>query len=255
MTTIKTLLKDNFDTEVIIQGARAQNSNEDIASLIFQNYDNDTSNIYKIAEIAMRDNYGNSNPNGIGNLYFRTNADGGCNVTDRMVILHNGFVGINNNSPQELLHILGNASISSNIFTSNIYASNIIYKNEPSFYPITDTQITNTLYTKTFSWIYNASESNIRKIKNIGIRSYLHTTYNNSSNNSNNSNINYTLRIYDSSNNITLGSQTLSNIIPTVNYITLSNLSSNNTILELHAKKGEYGSYVNIDGLIVRYNL
>lgn len=248
MTTIKTLLKDNFDTEVVIQGARAQNSNEDVASVVFQNYDNDTSNIYKMAEIAMRDNYGSSNPNGIGNLYFRTNADGGCNVTDRMVILHNGFVGINNRTPQELLHVTGNASISSNIFTSNIFASNIIYRNEPTFYPITDTQVTSTLYTKTFSWIYNASEANVRIIKDIGIRSYLYTTCNIT-----NSNYNYALRIYDSARNTTLGLQTLSNTTPVVNYITLSNLSSNNTILELHTKKSNYGSYVNIDGIIVRY--
>lgn len=252
MTTFKTLLTDNFDTEVRIQGARSQNSNEDIASVVFLNFDNDNSNCYRMAEIAMRDNYGAPFQNGYGNLVFKTNGDGSntSNLSDRMVILMNGNIGINIGQPSEKFNVDGNAAVTSNIYSSNIFASNIIYKNEPTFYPLGNTQVTQSVYSKTFSWIYNnSSERNIRQIKDVGVRSYIYTP------SKSNISYSYSMRIYDSTTNKVLGSSTLSNTTPAINYISLgSNLGSNDTILELHTKKESNDSYyVNIDGVIVRY--
>lgn len=253
MTTIRTTLTDNFDTEVKIQGARSQNSNDDIASVVFLNYDNDNSNYYRMAEIAMRDNYGAPSQNGYGNLIFKTNGNGTTtsNLTDRMVINMNGNIGVNVTQPNEKLTVNGNACISSNIYSSNVFASNIVYKNEPTFYPLGNTQVTQTTYTKTFSWIYNnSSESNIRQIKDIGVRSYIYNPPTNS-----NLSLSYNLRIFDSITNKTLSNKTFSNISPVLNFLNIgSNLEKNDTILELHTRVNNNSNvYVNIDGLIVRY--
>ena len=85
---IRTLQKNNAKAEYTIVGARAQSSNEDIAVIVLANYDDDTKLTYKMAEIAIRDQYGTSNENGIGNMMFRTGQ------TDRLTILHNGYIGI-----------------------------------------------------------------------------------------------------------------------------------------------------------------
>ena len=126
MSTFKTVNKDNTEVEIIIAGARAQSSNYDISSAAFANYDNDTSNTYRLAEIAVRDAFGNTSSNGFGNLFFRTNGTGvlGSNITDRMVIMWNGNIGVSNMNPQYNLDIEGVMRVSSNI----LLGSNTIHK-------------------------------------------------------------------------------------------------------------------------------
>lgn len=246
MTTIRTVLKDNFDTELQIQGARSQNSNDDIASVAFLNFDNDTSNIFRMAEIVMRDYYGNYTSNGYGNMIFKTSSSNG-NIQDRMMLTSFGNLGVNYPYPDARLCIGGDAKIN-NIYTSNIFASNIVYKNEPTFYPVTNNQITYNVFTKMFSWVYNGSESNIRTIKDVGVRSSLRSFDSRIT-----SNLNYTLRVYDTLNNKTIGSMLFSNINPEVCYIPLSNIAKVDNVFEIHAKKGASGDYINVDGVIIRY--
>lgn len=121
MSTFKTLNKDNTEVEIVIAGARAQSSNYDISSATFANYDNDTSNTYRLAEIAVKDAFGNASSNGFGNLFFRTNGTGvlGSNISDRMVILWNGNIGISNMNPQYKLDVEGVMRVSSNILVGS----------------------------------------------------------------------------------------------------------------------------------------
>lgn len=58
------------------------------------NYDNDTSNIFRMVEIVMRDNYGSSNQNGYGNLVIKTGNTGDSVLSERVIVKHNGYVGV-----------------------------------------------------------------------------------------------------------------------------------------------------------------
>lgn len=73
----KTFAKNNKDTHIYIQGAYSQNSNTDICGIVFQNYDADTSLIYDMARIGVKDHWGGTLLNGYGDLVFSTAAGDG----------------------------------------------------------------------------------------------------------------------------------------------------------------------------------
>ena len=130
----RTLNKDNTKVQVTIEGARAQNSNEDIASIIFRNLDNDTRERYQMAEIAVRDAYGNDSMNGYGNLMFRTRGS-----NERMIITHDGKVGVGK-MPEFAFDVQGDVRFTGGLYNSSgpvilggvqtidvTYASNVLY--------------------------------------------------------------------------------------------------------------------------------
>ncbi len=114
----RTLNKDNTDNEIVVQGARSRSSNQDIASIVFNNYDNDTSNVYRMAEIAVKDSFGNADSNGFGNLVFRTNGLGttSTDISERMIIDYRGFIGIGTR-PLSMLHVAGDVLVGGSIIS------------------------------------------------------------------------------------------------------------------------------------------
>lgn len=117
--------KDNKGNSIFLQGAVSKNSNIDVARLVIQNYDDDTQTIYNIAGISARDAFGTSNSNGIGDLLFLTNVDGGSNITEKMRLKYNGQLCLGNNIPissssiDALLSVYGGVSISNNLHVFN----------------------------------------------------------------------------------------------------------------------------------------
>ncbi|MBD1218451.1 MAG: hypothetical protein H9536_14250 [Aphanizomenon flos-aquae Clear-A1] len=101
-----TTRKDQTETTIAIKGARAQDTSSNIATLLFQNYDNDVSNVFNMASITMHDSFGNSNSNGFGTLQFAT-ANGSNNLQTCLWIKHNGNVGINTSNPMTPLEVNG----------------------------------------------------------------------------------------------------------------------------------------------------
>jgi hypothetical protein len=223
----KVLNKDNAEAEYKIIGARSQNSNEDIASIVFGNYDDDTKITYRLGEIAVRDHYGNSDMNGYGNMIFRTNGTGNSNVQDRITIMHNGYIGIGTHNPQAHLHVNG-----------NIVASNILYHHEPTIHTISPVTLSNsTVYIKAFAWIY---PTNTRKISEIRFRSVVYDSSD--------------IRVIDMTNNVTLGSMNLaSNVNPVISSIYMSNTWNtwNSTGLELEMQAR---GHMTIDAITFLYN-
>jgi len=102
---LRTLNKDNTDSEYQIFGAQSKNSNADCASLVLGNFDQDDNTNYRMAELAVRDNYGSSNLNGYGNLHIRTM--GGDGILTRMLVNHGGNVGIGTMNPIVKLDVSG----------------------------------------------------------------------------------------------------------------------------------------------------
>lgn len=124
----RTLNKNNTCNQVFIQGSRAQDSVDDIASIIFQNYDLDTNTTYDMAAVAMMDAYGDSSNNGMGSLVIKTNTDG-LYPTEKVRIDNFGNVSIGTTQSLERLTINGGISAPyANLQTlcnANIYSSNI----------------------------------------------------------------------------------------------------------------------------------
>jgi hypothetical protein len=123
----KTTNKDNTDTECRIIGARSKDSNADVASLVLENYDDDSKLTYRLAEVAARDHFGNAEKNGFGDLIFKTNSTGGNNKnapTEKMCVSYNGNVGINTLQPMTKLDVNGDASLS-NVICTQLFANRI----------------------------------------------------------------------------------------------------------------------------------
>lgn len=93
----RTLNKDNTDTEVLICGARSKSSNQDAASLVFVNYDEDTQKYHRVGEMAVVDHFGNSYSNGMCDIMLRTCESGLSNdLSTRMIITYDGRVAVGN---------------------------------------------------------------------------------------------------------------------------------------------------------------
>lgn len=248
MATFKTTSKDNTEVEVIIAGARATASNLDISSTVYANYDNDTSNTYRLAEITVRDHFGSTNSNGFGDLIFRTNGSGllGTSIENRMVILYNGNVGINKMEPSYTLDVDGTANVSNLLIQGKVVNAG----RQPvvsGFTPITVTE--SNVYTKVFSYIIKPTLSGIPS--QVDVSAFLQPK---AGENTSSSNFTYNLRAIDFTNNKVLGFQVRSNESVLINSFTLSNVSTSNTfVLELQTKKNQGGTQVVIDAVNVLF--
>lgn len=229
----KSLTKDNSTFDYQIYGAMSRSSNKDIAGISLGNYDNDSKLTYKMAQIAVRDNYGDSSNNGMGNLYIRTNATGGTNtsnLTDHVCILYNGNVGINTVLPEYALHVVGDiyctrliaeegtisASNASNVSNIGILLADINEK----YVNVSD------YTTCSKSVIQGVGLSNASFISNLVGGS------------------NYGVRVFDFTNNSTLGQITLSNHEPAINVINIGSTDKMKRIIEFQV----YGN-VNVESL------
>jgi hypothetical protein len=133
MFRFKTLDSNSHTNYLYIQGARAEDTSNDIAGLVFQNYDHDTRKTYNMADIAVIDQFGNDIKNGIANMVFRTNPLGDSNHTLEMARLtYDGNFLIGTKIPYEKLTINGSTSVSGQYLASNNTS------NQPSFSWIND---------------------------------------------------------------------------------------------------------------------
>lgn len=107
---IRVLGTDNAQNTFTIQGAFAHNSNVDICKFVFQNFDADTNSRFNMAQISMRDQWGNASENGAGNLLFHTNPNG-SNLVERMRVQYDGKVGIGC-TPNYMLDVNGSINAS-----------------------------------------------------------------------------------------------------------------------------------------------
>lgn len=123
MFKVRTL--DNTSNLVLVQGAYSANSNVDIAQVILQNYDNDTAKFYNMGSITVRDHFGDSNNNGLGDLLFKTSAEG-SNLYERMRITYDGKIGIGTSVPDKDFVVQGDARITGNLIASDMSLSNVI---------------------------------------------------------------------------------------------------------------------------------
>lgn len=124
MQAFRTRLTDNASNNVIIQGAYSANPNADIAQLLFQNFDLDTNSMYNMGSITVRDHFGNSNNNGLGDILLKTSAEG-SNLYERMRVLYDGKIGIGLSNPDKLLTVGGDARIAGTLTASNMTMSNL----------------------------------------------------------------------------------------------------------------------------------
>lgn len=102
----KTFNKDFTSNNIYIQGSFSKDSNADIAGILFQNYDNDTSTVYNMCKIAMRDSFGSTTSNGVGDMAFYSSS-GNNALSEVMRITHNKRIGILTPSPNFTLDVNG----------------------------------------------------------------------------------------------------------------------------------------------------
>ena len=88
----RTFLQSNQENAIFIQGARNNDSNLPIASVVLQNFDVDSRKIYNMGALSVVDHFGNE-MNGFGDVIIRTTADS-SNLTERMRVMYNGDVMI-----------------------------------------------------------------------------------------------------------------------------------------------------------------
>lgn len=126
--------KDNKGNVIYIQGAYSKDTTSDVAKIVFQNYDEDTNFIYNMAGLSTRDAFGTATSNGLGDLLFLTNSDGGSNLSEKMRIKYNGQVAIGSNIPlstefnNSMLSVYGGGTISSNLtIQQNNYTNGELY--------------------------------------------------------------------------------------------------------------------------------
>ena len=121
----KVLNKDNKENFIFIQGARSKNSFNDIAGIVFQNYDDDSKVVYNMAALSMSDAFGDSNSDGIGNLIFKTNTNG-SNLVENMRLDYQGNLCIGTSNSVSKLTLKGNAWMDGDVtMTNNLSVSNI----------------------------------------------------------------------------------------------------------------------------------
>lgn len=116
----RSLSKDNSEYNVIIQGAKSRSTSNNIASIVFQNFDNDSKQVYNMASMAVRDHYG-SDVDGLGDLLFLTSTVSN-NLVERLRITNDGNVGIGTETPEYKLHVDGDMRVSSNIIADVVNA-------------------------------------------------------------------------------------------------------------------------------------
>lgn len=104
----RTLKQDDATNTLIVQGARAQNNHEPIGTVLFQNFDKDTQQIYPMAAISMYDAFGTQQQNGYGELGVRINTTGHTsNLQEVARFSHKGHLGIGCSNPSYPLEVQG----------------------------------------------------------------------------------------------------------------------------------------------------
>jgi hypothetical protein len=114
----RSILKDGSTNNIFIQGSQSQSSN-DVAGIIFQNYDDDNQTTYDMASISLKDHFGDSNSNGFGDIAFKTSGLDHV-LTEHMRISYNGNIGIHTSVPLYPLHIMGDLCVTGSIICSNL---------------------------------------------------------------------------------------------------------------------------------------
>jgi cytoskeletal protein CcmA (bactofilin family) len=161
--------KDNKGNSLFIQGSYSRNTSNDVSSITFQNYDDDSKQTHNIARIAARDAFGSSNMNGYGDLLFMTTGVQGGSLQEKMRIKSTGQVCIGSSEPinsNDILSINGDVSISSNITAHNItISSNATVSN--NLYVINNTTIDGEVTASSNLYVYqNADVSGTATIGN-----------------------------------------------------------------------------------------
>lgn len=148
--------KNNKGNSLFIQGSYSRSTSNDVSSITFQNYDDDTKSTYNIARIAARDAFGNADLNGYGDLLFLTSGAEGT-LLEKMRIKSSGSVCINTSNSitsNSILSVNGNVTVSSNITTQDfIVSSNATISND--LYVIGDTTINGSVTATSNLSIYN----------------------------------------------------------------------------------------------------
>ena len=176
-----------------------------------------------------------------------TSSSAWVNVQGTSNIVYNdGNVGIGTNNPSHELHVEGS------VYAHHIIASNVVSYNEPIMQTFTPVQVPHQTYYKTFSWIYRGADENVRALKNIYISSYIYTSCNVQSY-IESPNFGYDVKLVNVLNNQTIIQKTMSNVLPQVNELSLSNLGASNTTLEMQVRKKSHGEFVYIDGITFGY--
>jgi predicted acyltransferase (DUF342 family) len=130
----KVTSKDNKGNSLFIQGSYSRNTTNDVSSITFQNYDDDSKGTYNIARISARDAFGSSDLNGYGDMLLFTNGDG-SNLSERMRIKSDGNVCIGTLSSinNSLLSVNGSTTIATNLNVgNNVTAANVIVSSNVS---------------------------------------------------------------------------------------------------------------------------
>ncbi len=148
--------KNNKGNSLFIQGSYSRSTSNDVASITFQNYDDDTKSTYNIARIAARDAFGNADLNGYGDLLFLTSGAEGA-LLEKMRIKSSGSVCINTSNAitsNSILSVNGNATFSSNVTSQDlIVSSNATVSND--LYVIGDTTVNGSVTATSNLSIYN----------------------------------------------------------------------------------------------------
>lgn len=131
MFTFRVLNSNNATNSLFIRGSKAEDNENDIASIVFQNYDTDTSAVYRMAEIAIRDEFGNASSNGIGNLLFKTNPTG-SNLVEQARLTYDGRLLIGTSNGADTLVVNGTMGVSDGL-SAGVFLSSNDTSNLPGF--------------------------------------------------------------------------------------------------------------------------
>lgn len=163
------------------------------------------------------------------------------NGVNKLQVTNDGCVGINTSNPSKQLEVIGDINI-----VGDIYQNNALLQSPPtplSFSPVKTSQKT---FKTVVSWINNA-----KKLDTIYVTSFMTRK---PGDDPSNSNFQYSVKVYDSTNNIQLHNSIHSNQSPSNLLLTLTNLLSNSMInMELQGKVGSMGNYVCVQNVLLNY--
>jgi len=119
----RTFLQSNQENAIFIQGARNNDSNLPIASVVLQNFDLDSRKVYNMGAVSVVDHFGNE-LNGFGDVIIRTTQDS-SNLTERMRVMYNGDVMVGTTYSNAHLNVARNiyAAGYCNLLTSDFLVS------------------------------------------------------------------------------------------------------------------------------------
>jgi hypothetical protein len=285
----RAISKDGANNAIFIQGAQSKSPGSNIASIVFQNYDDDSKITYNMGSIAIRDHFGNSNQDGFGDLIFltRNTQEDPKALTEQARLTYDGNLGIGTPTPTHRLHVDGSLYVTGSIVAPNIdiASSNVFFPQlqvdnlvpalsdtvQASNLSVHDLTITNTLVQK-ITPLYNSAFTFKPTALNvfsplktfsgvaghtgdaIGIESIQCTAYIVASQ------AQYALRLFNLTQNAVLATQSaLSNETPQLITLSVPVLTDISTIpgdiLEFQVSATSTASTVYIDNLSISYIL